>query len=742
MNGPKPLKTEATFQFGDFRVDPLDRTLRRDDVPIALNRRAFDVLLYLVQNPGRVVTKDELLKNVWADAFVDENNLTQSISTLRRALEDRAAAPRPDRPAETTYIRTLPGRGYQFIVPVHVIEPPAALVLDAPTQPAMLLQQRTITTRTVTEEHDHQRRPARSRLYLAALLILAAAGVGAYAAWRHLHPAPTSATVVVANFLNTTGDATFDRTLDRALEIDLSQSPYMDVMSDREVIDSLQYMGLKSDAALTADVARQVCIRGNREAVLTGSIAGIGNRYLLTLEATGCNTGKQLAAAKAEASSKEAVLAAVDSLADRVRSKLGESAKSLESYQVPTAQATTASLDALKAYSMGDYLSAHDKDENESLIFFQKAAELDPQFAMAYGEIATQYYNLGEYDKATVYYARAFQLREHVNAREKLLLEAHYYGEGQNDIENGIKTYKVWAATYPNDWAPAVNLCNEYNGLGQYDLAIEAGRHALQQQPDRGVVYSVLARALMHANRFDEAKAVGAQAVKRGKDSAGLHGSLFNIASYQQDAAALNREFQWAAAHTEGWYGWYFNYSQASADAALGKYQQAAPLYLAAYRTAQNEQASQSADGVLTDQAQVELNFGLTAAARATLARVADRDSDVPDLAILSAELGDPTLAQHFLARFGKQTVGTEMVYSSLPRVRAALAPARKQAAGRHRRARDFATLPTRRLLRPYPSRPGLSPGQEPRPGRRAVQNHPRPTPASNPPSPPTPSRI
>jgi eukaryotic-like serine/threonine-protein kinase len=673
--GHNVLKTEAIFQFGEFRVDPLDRTLRRNEAVVALNRRAFDVLLYLVRNPGRVVAKDELLKNVWPDVTVDENNLNQSISALRRALEER--------PGAHGYIATLPGRGYQFIMPVVAIERATGMVMspELGQQPAggVLVQQRSVTTRIVTEEQEplglrgtrSGRRSWRVMLTLAAIVVVCLAG---FAGWRHLHPQPDSATVVVANFLNTTGDATFDRTLDRALEIDLGQSPYMDVMSEREVVSNLQYMGRTSDSALTADLARQICERSNREAVLTGSIAGVGSRYLLTLEATGCNSGKKLAAAKAEASSKEGVLAAVDSVADRVRSKLGESAKSVESYQVPTAKATTPSLEALKAYSMGDYLGAQGKDETETLPFFQKAVELDPQFAMAYGEIATDYYNLSEYEKASLNYARAFQLRDHVSAKEKLVLEAHYYAEGQGDLENGIKTYKVWAATYPNDWAPAVNLCNQYTQLGEYAPAIDAGRKALKMQPDRGITYSVLARALMRANRFDEARSVGEQAKQRGKDSAGLHGTLFDIAFYEHDGAALAGETKWAAAHNEGWYAWFFVYSQAAAAAAGGKYQEAVSLFRTAYETAEGQKALESADGVLLDQAEVETEFGLHAAALETLGRVGNRDTDMPDLAILYAELGDTTVAQRYLAKYGKQTSGTEMMYRSLPRVRAAVA--------------------------------------------------------------------
>lgn len=669
------MKTGEIFEFGEFRIDPSDRTLRRHESAVALQRRAFDVLLYLVKNPGRVVTKDELLKNVWPDAFVDENNLTQSISVLRKALDDH--------PGANTYITTLPGRGYQFIAPVNVIGHESDLELESPLAniqggAAFLLHQTTVTnTSVVTEESSRGRAEASgwwtraSLVLMSAVLLVSTVG---YFVLRHLHSKVTPATVVVANFLNSTGDTTFDRTLDRALEIDLSQSPYMDVMSEGEVIRMLQYMGRQGDAPLSADLARQVCVRSNREVVLTGGVASLGRKYLLTLEATNCVSGREIVAAKAVASSKEDVLGALDDVADRVRSKLGESSKSMENYQVPIMTATTPSLEALQAYSMGDYLGSQGKEESESLPFFQRAVELDPQFAMAYGQIANDYYNLSEFNQASTYYAKAFQLSEHVSAKEKLILQAHYYAEGRHDLENGIRTYGLWADTYPFDWVPFVNLCNQYTQLGKYAPAIEAGQQALKLQPDRGITYSVLARALVRANRFAEAKAIGDLAVKRGKDSVGLHSTLFVIAVQEHDGIALSRETQWATVHNTGWYGWTFSDSQAEANAMVGSYRQAETLFHAAYQIAKEQKSSESADRLLMSEAQMEFDFGLPAIAKSTLHRIENQNPDVPDLAVLYAELGDASAAQRYVATYSNRTDDTQMMYLYLPRVRAALA--------------------------------------------------------------------
>jgi DNA-binding winged helix-turn-helix (wHTH) protein/predicted Zn-dependent protease len=669
------MKTGEVFEFGEFRIDPLDRTLRRHESPVALQRRAFDVLLYLVRNPGRVVTKDELLKNVWSDAFVDENNLSQSISVLRKALDDH--------PGDNTYITTLPGRGYQFVAPVKVVGHAAGEELEGslarvPGATGLFLHQRTVTSTSVITEENHGGRDqtkgrwARAALALVAVMLLASAG--GYVVGRRLHSNVTSVSVVAASFLNSTGDATFDRTLDRALEIDLSQSPYMDVMSEGEVVSTLRYMGRPGDTPLSADLARQICMRSNREAVLTGAISSLGRKYLLTLEATNCASGREIAAAKAVASSKEDVLAALDSVADHVRSKLGESSKSMQSYQVPIVQATTPSLEALQAYSMGDYLVSQGKDENESLPLFQKAVELDPQFAMAYGQIANDYYNLAEFDQASLYYAKAFQLSGHVSEKEKLILQAHYYAEGKRDLENGIKTYTLWADTYPFDWPPLVNLCNQYTQLGKYAPAIEAGERALKLQPDRGITYSVLARALMRADRFSDAKAVGALAEKRGKDSVGLHETLFEIAVHEQDRVAVSRETQWAAAHNTGWYGWFFPYGQAEARAMTGSFRQAESLFRTAYATAREQRATESADDLLMDEARMEFDFGLPMMAKSTLRRIENQNSDVPDLSVLYAELGDSSAPKRYIAAYANRTDDTQMTYIYLPRVRAALA--------------------------------------------------------------------
>jgi DNA-binding winged helix-turn-helix (wHTH) protein/Tfp pilus assembly protein PilF len=670
---------EDNYQFGEYRVDPLDRSVRRNDVALALNRRAFDVLLYLVRNPGRVVAKEELLKNVWADAFVDENNLTQSISALRRALAER--------PGSNQYIATLPGRGYQFTMLVEVIPgasgssvavqgTPLEAGFDAaapsPVSGAIFVQQRKTVTSTVTEAHSqagaHGRR--RGAIVAVSLVLLVAVVATGYRLWWRSHPGPTSATIVVAEFLNTTGDAAFDHTLHRALEIDLGQSPYLDVMSERAIVGELQMMGKPSDSLLKADLARQVCERNNRQAVLNGSIASIGSKYLLTLEATACATGDQIAAAKAVASSKEEVLASLDKVADRVRSKLGESSRSVASFRVPIAQVTTSSLDALKAFSMGHYLDEQGRDSNEALRAYQRAVELDPNFAIAYGEIATHYYNQNEYRLASEFYKKAFDLSGSVGVKEKLVIQAHYYAQGLGDRLLGIKTYQVWAATYPLDWTPWLNLANEYTQLGEYDEAIVAGKEALQRMQN-GATYIVLARAYKRAGRFSEANAIGAEASQHGKASASMHALLYEVAVAQNDVSVIARETSWG--ESDG--GWYFLDFEADSAARRGEYKRAQAFFERAYATAQRNGLPEAADNVLEDEVLVELMFGMKDAAKSTLDRIAPADRSSAEEAILHAETGDTGFAERYLSEHSKDSNSdTDMKYLQLPRLRATLA--------------------------------------------------------------------
>ena len=686
------LTENDIYRFGEFEVDPASRRFSRNGALIPLYPKAFEILVYLVANPGRVVTKEEIFKSAWPESFVEEGNLARQISSLRRALGDRADC-----------IVTVPGKGYQFAARVvGATISGAAANLTAKLAPDLaddslagnvLVQRVRERTQVVIEESFAAPAVAlvparvppfgRIPLRVAAGSALGLIGLAAAVAflWVRFSRPTELRKVLVADFTNTTGDTTFDRTLKRALEIDLEQSPFIDVMSDSEAVSTLRLMGRKDDSPITPEIAKELCERSNRQVMLAGNIAQLGGEYLLTLEATDCASGKSLTGAKAEAASREKVLGALDAVVDRVRSGLGESSKSLKSYDVPIQTATTSSLEALESYSMGVAMQLEGKNETESLPFFQRAVELDPQFAMAYGAIGNDYYNLSETNLASQYFKKAFDLSGPVSAKEKLTLRAHYYAEGRNDLVQGIEAYRQWAAIYPNEWVPWTDMANEYMALGQYAPAIAAGERGLELNPDEGVDYSVLVRAYRRANRYAEAKSIGIKAVQRNKDSANLHGSLYQIAVAEHDADARARESKWAADHSEGWYGFFFADLQAEEYASQGKYREAESAFRHAWETAERDNLPEIADDVLLDQAFVEFTLGQTAAARATLSRVRKLDADAPDFPVLQAELGNGASAEAFLAAHGAETQpGTLMNFIYLPRVSAALAMQRGKA--------------------------------------------------------------
>jgi DNA-binding winged helix-turn-helix (wHTH) protein/Flp pilus assembly protein TadD len=677
------LLVRHLYRFGPFDLDPDQRALRRDGKKIALPPKAFDLLLYLAQNPLRLLTKEELLRAVWPDSFVEEGNLSQNIFLLRKALISKQS--------DFRYIVTIPGRGYQFASAVELVshcpqeassvqESGAAIQHPVHSTPGVLVQDTAEEPPTKTRLAQPQAAPAdktlpataqgplRSRYALAALLILTLASAGFFW-WKKHSPRPTSQKIVLADFANRTGDAAFDDVLDTALEVDLSQSPYLDVMSDQDASNVLQRMGRKPDSPISEDVATEICQRSNRQAMLNGSISSIGKHYLLALQATDCLSGKRLAEVKAEAPDKERVLPTLDRAADKLRHDLGESGRSVENFQVSIAQATTSSLEALKAYSIGEYMVGRaGKDETETLPMFLRCVELDPKFAMANAAIATDYYDLNEPKLAMPYYQKAFDLSDQVSEKEKLYIRAHYYADAQKDLEQGIKEYQLWAETYPRDWGPWLDIAKAYTQLGQYAPAIAAAQQALKLDSTRGINYTVLAQAYMRANRFAEAKSTALEDVKIGKDSYNLHAILFQLAFIDRDQAAMARENAWSQGKPSAWYSLQF---QALAAASQGNYNHAEELFHSAYNVAQREHLTEAADDILVKQASMELDSGQPQAARATLNRTNPKDNDNPAFAWNKARLGDVAFAEHLLAASSANHADTLLTYIEIPRLRA-----------------------------------------------------------------------
>jgi DNA-binding winged helix-turn-helix (wHTH) protein/predicted Zn-dependent protease len=669
------LTQQRAYRFGEYELSAGARSLHRNGEPVALGSKAFDVLTCLVAHAGNVVTKEELLRTVWPDSFVEESNLAQHVVALRRALGDQAG-----------WIKTVPGRGYQFTAPVQELVLQAAPSDDAVRAlgGVVTVQHSVERARLVIEESTPIAPPAKApapapgrssrRLALYAVLATAVLVSLIVTGWRlwPRQPSRPYLRVVLADFAGGTGDANLDRSLKRALAIDLEQSPFLGLMSDADAVRIFKMMGRKADDPLTPEVAAEICQRGNRDVVLTGAIAQVGSVSLLTLQAADCHSGKTLASAQAKARTRADILDAIDTIARRTRTQLGEKAGSVAGYGQPIAEVTTASLEALKDFSIGQELFAQGKDETEILPYYQRAIQLDPQFAMAYGAMGTAYYNSSEQKLASQYMQKAFDLRQRTGARESLVIEVHYYAEGLGDIEQGIKAYQVWAATYPFDSVPWTDLANEYTQIGQYPAAIQAGERSLQLNPDAAVSYVILMRAYRRQNRLADAKSLGMLALQRGKAPLGVHAILYEIAHWEQDAEAQAREIAWGEQNPGNYY---FLYVRGQAAFFSGKYKEATRLFEDSHDAAVREGLTEAADSVLQDLAGYQLAMGKEAEARATLKRVLKPDPESPDLAILRTRLGEPAYGQRYLDAQQRAASQPTLVKSvKLPLVRAALA--------------------------------------------------------------------
>ncbi len=559
------LKDQWVYVFGPFTLDPARRVLVRGQTPLPLSTKAFDVLLYLLENPDRVVGKDELFNAIWPGKVVEESNLSQTVFTLRKTLG-------PGESGESVIV-TSPGRGYRIDVPVQTVvrgaraEEPAALPL---------LQQ--LDAANAPESTVPPVRGNRGRIVLVAAVVVATAMVAGVIAMTSMTRQPsradTSRVMVLADFDNATGDAEFDDVMNRVLDIDLSQSPFVSLLSERKKQETLQQMGRDKNTKMTASLAQEVCERNGAQATVGGTLAAIGSRFVVMLRAFDCGTGDTIVQAKADVATKEAVVESLDELTERIRAGIGESHASIQQFSVPIAQATTPSFAALKSFSLG--LQARAKgDDQGALAFHRKAVELDPSFAMAYVELGTINRSLHEQQIGNDFLKKAYELRDRVSEHEKMRLSA-LYQLSQDDTAGMIQSYKQWAQTYPNDWTPWANLTNLYTDSARYTEAITAGRQALKLMPDHGGVYFVLARAYSRSNDFFNAKAICAQAVAKGLDGSDIHNLLYEIAYAEGDAAAMGAQ----VAKEGGQPSQYLMMSsQASAAAASGKIREARALY-------------------------------------------------------------------------------------------------------------------------------------------------------------------
>ena len=377
-----------------------------------------------------------------------------------------------------------------------------------------------------------------------AVLFAALTAGGLYLRSHRAKPLSDKDTVILADFANSTGDPVFDDTLKTALSVSLNQSPFLDVLSENRVAATLKLMKRTPDTKLTPEVARELCQRAGNKAYIAGSIAGLGSEYVLGLEAVNCQSGDVLAQEQLTAASKEKVLDAVGQAAAKLRGKLGESLVSVQKFDVPLDEATTSSLEALKAYSLGGK-ATNEKGAAEALPHLQRAIQLDPNFAMGYRAVGGAYFSLGELERSSEYYTKAFELREHSSEREKLGIIATYYSHVTGQQDKAVQAYQEFIESYPRRGTAYNSLGLAYTELAQYEKAVEAFREALRLEPDSLVPYTNLPNSLIALQRFDEARRIIEQAQARKWDNVIFHISLYAVAFVRSDSSAMQEQQKW-----------------------------------------------------------------------------------------------------------------------------------------------------------------------------------------------------
>jgi len=411
----------------------------------------------------------------------------------------------------------------------------------------------TIPALTSSSSFVHKPSPAARHLpgwlIPAALVVIVAAGLFAVL-MRRGHALTEKDSILIADFVNTTADPVFDGTLKKALAVDLGQSPYLNVYPEQKIRQTLQFMGRNPGDRITADVGREICLRDGIKAMLAGSIDSVGGQYAITLEATNASSGDSLGRQQAEADRKEDVLNALHRAATRLRSQMGESLAMVQKYDMPLSQATTSSLDALKALSIGD--SKHNiGDELGAIPSYQRAIELDPNFAMAYARLGTVYSNLDQTQLSEQNRQKAFELRDRASEREKLYIMSHYYADS-GQLDKGITALELYRQTYPRDSIPYNNLGSIYNQLGQFDNALQSSKRAVELDPDMMSGYENTAMAYGGLNRLEEARATINAALQRKAAPASYHLMLASVNWAEGKDADVEKELQSASSAPEG----------------------------------------------------------------------------------------------------------------------------------------------------------------------------------------------
>ena len=649
----------GTTRFGVFELDSRSGELRKAGARIRLQIQPLKVLTALLDEPGAVVTREELKRRIWPDeSFGDfDHAVNVAVAKLRAALADSAETPR--------FIETLPRRGYRFIFPVTSpaeTQDSVAVTTPAPPQPTPVK-----TTRF-----------PRIAVAAAMAVIFAAGGLAWWFFSRKAHALTDKDTVVLADLTNTTGDPVFDGALRQGLSVQLEQSPFLSLISDERIRQTLRLMGQPPDARLTPEIARQLCQRTDSAAVLDGSIAKLGSQYVLGLKAVNCGSGDVLAEEQATADSKELVLKALADASSKLRWKLGESIGTVKKFSSPVEQVTTPSLEALQAYSLGRTTMIDKEDHLAAVQLFQRAIDLDPNFAMAYASLGMAYFQLSEKQRLG-YFRKAYDLRDRVSERERFYIEAHYHEYVTGDWEKAREVYELWAQTYPRDDVAHLNLSLVYLHLGEFDKAHEEAGESLRLLPADCISYGAVVASLLSANRIEEARAVAREAQSKKLDCLHLNYFLYELAFLRGDTLGMSQQSDLFA----GKYVVGLLPLQAHTAVYYGQLKRARELFREAITSAGQSKRPELAGLLEAQEAESEALLGNADAARqktaAALALANGIDEQGP-AALILALTGDTVRAQALIDDLAARYPRNTLVQSDyLPVARAQLALNRKE---------------------------------------------------------------
>ena len=533
---PQPASQPRSVRFGAFEVSFPARELRKHGIRVRLPGQPFDILTILLEHAGEVVTREELRRHLWPDdTFVDfEHGVNNSVKKLRAVLGDSADHP--------LYIETLARVGYRFIGPLEQVGSASS--------------------------YARGQVGIRWKVSVAASVAVVVFAAASYLYFHRTPKLTDKDTIVLADFTNTTGDSVFDGALRQGLSAQLEQSPFLSVVSDQQLQQTVQMMSQPADAKLTPEIAREVCQRTRGTAVLEGSIAQIGTQYLLTLKAINCVSGETLASTEAQANDKNRVLDALGKTAADIRNKLGESLSTVQRFDTPLEQATTPSLEALKAFSSGRKVQFA-TGSAAAIPFFKRAIDLDPNFALAYAWLGRVNGDIGEFGKSADYTRKAYELRDRASEREKYFISAHFHIAVTGNLEMAEQSCKLCIQAYPRAEMPHDFLAGIiYQFEGQYEKAAEESKEAVRLSPDNPIAYSTLLFNYIALNRIDEAKSTYADAMRHTLNQAFYCPALYEIAFLQNDSAGMAEQVAWSVgkpgvedgllaleADTAGYYG-------------------------------------------------------------------------------------------------------------------------------------------------------------------------------------------